>query len=97
MTEENGAVTVTAEDKKALLDAIVEITHCLARQDDEKLKIKDIGKATQDKFGIKSKYLNKMAKVMYARSFASVQEEAAHFEGLYELIVGDQGDEYAKE
>jgi len=34
---------------------------------------------------------------MYAKTFKTVQDEAAHFEGLYELIVADKGDEYAKE
>jgi len=95
--EENGTVTVTAEDKKALLDSIVSITHCLARQDNEKANINDIAQAAQDKHGVKKKYIVKMAKVMYAKTFNDVQEEAAHFEALYEMIIGDQGDQYAKD
>lgn len=94
---ENENLTVTAEDKKAMLDSIVEITHCLARQDTEKVKINDIAAAAQDKFGVKKKYLTKMAKVMYAKTFKDVQEEAAHFEALYEMIIGEAGDVYAKE
>jgi hypothetical protein len=95
--QESDALTVDAETKKALLDSIVEITHCLSRQDTEKVKINDIATAAQDKFGVKKKYITKMAKVMYARTFKDVQEEAAHFEALYEMIIGDKGDEYAKE
>ena len=88
MTEET--VTVTTEDKKAMLDSIVEITHCLAEQDKQKAQINDIAQGAQDKFGIKKKYFTKMAKIMYARSFSDVQEESAHFEALYELIVGER-------
>lgn len=95
--EENGTVVVTPEDKKALLDSIVEITHCLARQDTEKVNINEIAGAAQDKHGVKKKYITKMAKVMYAKTFSDVQEEAAHFEALYEMIIGDEGDQYAKE
>ena len=97
MTEENDVVTIDAEQKQAILDAIVEITHQLANQDEAKAKIKDIATRAQDESGIKAKYINKMAKVMYAKTFKDVQDEAAHFEGLYELIIGDDGDQYAKE
>lgn len=97
MTEEDEVVRVTAEDKQALFDALVEITIQLGHQDEAKAKVKDIASRTQNAYGIKAKYINKMAKVMYAKSFKSVQDEAAHFEGLYELIVADKGDEYAKE
>ena len=95
--EENGTVVVTPEDKKALLDQIVQITHCLARQDTEKANINDIAGSAQDKFGVKKKYITKMAKVMYAKTFNDVQEEAAHFEALYEMIIGEDGDQYAKD
>ncbi len=95
--DESEAVTVTVEDKQAIFDSLVEITHQLAKQDEAKAKIKDIAQGAQDNHGIKSKYINKMAKVMYAKTFKTVQDEAAHFEGLYELIVADQGDEYSKQ
>lgn len=97
MTEENETVRVTAESKQAIFDALVEITHQLAKQDEAKVKVKDIAARTQDEYAIKAKYITKMAKVMYAKTFKTVQDEAAHFEGLYELIVADQGDEYAKD
>jgi len=95
--DESDVVTVTAEDKQAVFDSLVEITHQLAKQDEAKAQIKTIATRTQDNHGIKAKYINKMAKVMYAKTFHTVQDEAAHFEGLYELIVGEQGDKYAKE
>jgi len=95
--DENDAVTVTAETKTAIFDALVEITHQLSKQDDAKGRIKDIATKAQDSYGIKAKYINKMAKVMYAKTFKTVQDEAQHFEGLYELIVADKGDEYAKD
>ena len=95
--DENEAVTVTTEDKQAIFDALVEITHQLSKQDEAKAQIKTIAGNAQGNFGIKAKYINKMAKVMYAKTFKDVQDEAAHFEGLYELIVADKGDEFAKD
>ncbi len=94
MSEDN--ITVTVEDKQAMLDSIVEITHQLAIQDEAKEKINDIANSAQDNFGIKKKYFTKMAKVMHSRTFSDVQEESAHFESLYELIVGERN-EYAKD
>ncbi len=91
MSDEN--VTVTVEDKKALLDMVVEITHSLGRMDNEREQIKDIAQAAEEKFGIKKKYINKMAKVMHARSFADLREESSHFESLYEIIIGER-DQY---
>ena len=95
--DENDTFTVTAEDKQAIFDALVEITQHLAKQDAAKAEIKTISTNAQDNYGVKAKYINKMAKVIYARTFKNVQDEAQHFEGLYELIVGEQGDVYAKE
>lgn len=97
MTEENEVVTFTAEVKQGVFDALVEITHQLEKQDEVKTKIKEIATRTQDEYAIKAKYINKMAKVMYAKTFKTVQDEAAHFEGLYEIIVADQGDNYTKD
>lgn len=95
--QESDAMVVTAEDKQALLDKIVEITHCLAKQDIEKANINTIATQAQDAYGVKKKYITKMAKVMYAKTFTDVQEEAAHFEALYEMIIGEDGDIHAKE
>jgi len=83
----NETVTVTVEDKKAMLDMVIELAHCLYKIDVEREQMKDIAQAAQDKFGIKKKYFNKMAKVMYSESFADLQSETSHFESLYELIV----------
>jgi len=86
----NDTITVTVEDKKAMLDMVTEITHSLGRIDKEREQMKDISQSAQDKFGIKKKYFNQMAKVMYAKSFADLQSETSHFESLYELIVGER-------
>ncbi len=88
MSDEN--LTVTVEDKKALLGMVVEITHSLNSIDGEREQIKDIAQAAEDKFGIKKKYINKMAKVMHARSFSDLREESSHFESLYEIIIGER-------
>jgi len=99
MTDESTdeTLTLTAENKQALFDSLVEITHQLAKADEVKSKIKEIATDAQNDYGVKTKYINKMAKVMYAKTFKDVQDEAAHFEGLYEFVVGEQGAEYAKD
>lgn len=88
MSEEN--VTVTVEDKKALLDAVVQISLSLGKIDTEREHIKDIAQGAEDTFGIKKKYINKMAKVMHAKTFADLREESSHFESLYEIIIGER-------
>ena len=94
--QESEALTITAEDKEAMFQAIVQITHKLAEIDTARADMNEIAAAAQDNFGVKKKYFTKMAKVMYAKTFNDVQEEAAHFEALYEMIIGDQGDIHAK-
>jgi len=48
--DESEAVTVTAETKTAIFDALVEITHQLSKQDDAKAQIKTIATTAQDSY-----------------------------------------------
>jgi hypothetical protein len=97
ITEENDPIVVTAETKEGIFKTLVEITHELSKQDESKNIAKGLAQKAQEDYGIKTKYINKMAKVMYSKTFQNVQDEAAHFESLYEVIVGERGDEFAKE
>ena len=95
--EENEPIIVSAETKDGIFKALVAITHELSKQDESKNIAKGIAANAQSDYGIKTKYINRMAKVMYSKTFKNVQDEAETFESLYEVIVGERGDEYAKE
>ena len=80
-------ISLSPNDRKALKAAIVEVTTCLERIDSEKEEIKAIVDAAEEKFGIKKKFINKMAKTMYNHNYADLQQETEHFEFLYEAVV----------
>jgi len=80
-------IVVNEADRKALKTMIVEMTHCLERIDGEKEQMKDIADAAEEKFEIKKKYINKMARTMYKHNYADLQQESEHFEYLYEAVI----------
>ena len=63
---------------KALKHAIVEITVALEEIDSQKEQIKSIVDAAEDKFGIKKKFINKVARVMFKHNFSDLQKENYH-------------------
>jgi len=83
-------IAINPDERKALKTMIVEMTHCLQRIDDEKEQMKDIAAAAEEKFEIKKKYINKMARTMYKHNYADLQQETEHFEYLYEAVVEGQ-------
>ena len=85
--EINMTVISNPKDLKALKDSIIEMTNSLQTIESEKEHMKDIADATEEKFGIKKKYLNKVARVMFKASYADLQSENEHFEDLYETIA----------
>jgi len=86
--------TIQSDQKKrqAMKSMIAEITNHLQLIDDERAKIKDIAEACEDKFDVKKKFINKMARVMYKHSYADVTSENEHFEILYENIIEGRSD-----
>lgn len=72
------------QEMKAML---AEMTNCMQRMDDEREQLKDIAKAAEEKFGIKTKIVRKLATTMYKHNYADVQAENEHFETLYETLV----------
>jgi len=79
--------TMSPEDRKALKAMIVEMTNSLERIDGEKEQMKDIAEAAEDKFSIKKKYVNRMARTMFKHNYADLQSETEHFEFLYESVI----------
>ena len=84
-------IVVSAADRKALKSVIVEMTRCLERIDGERKQMRDDAEAAEDKFGIKKKYINKMARTMFKHNYADLQQESEHFEFLYEAVVEGTG------
>jgi len=85
------SIVVSPEDRKAMKAMIVEMTNCLERIDGEKEQMKDIADAAEEKFGIKKKFINKMARTMFKHNYADLQQESEHFEFLYEAVVEGTG------
>mgnify|MGYP000338845105 CR=1 FL=1 len=81
------SVLASPADRKAMKAMIVEMTNCLERIDGEKEQMKDIAEAAEEKFSIKKKFVNKMARTMYKHNYADLQQESEHFEILYETVV----------
>lgn len=74
-------------DRQKLKTMLVEITKSYLRIDAEKDLIKSSLEDAQEKFGIKKKLINKLAKTLYNNSYADLQAENEHFELLYETLV----------
>jgi hypothetical protein len=81
------SILASESDRKAMKMMIVEMTNCLERIDAEKEQMKEIAEAAEEKFSIKKKFVNKMARTMYKHNYADLQQESEHFEILYETVV----------
>lgn len=84
---------VSPEMRQKLKGYIMEMTRCLERMDSEREAMKDMAERAEDEFGIKKKYVNKVARTMYKQNYADQMQENSHFEDLYEAIAeGKQAD-----
>jgi hypothetical protein len=78
-------------DKKAIRDALREISQSLTRVEGERDYIKESIKAVSEKYLIPKKTLRRMAKVYHNQNYNKEQEEFEEFETLYETIVEGSG------
>jgi len=74
-------------DRQKLKLALEQITDSMARMDAEKDHIKYVITMIKENFELDPKHVFKMAKTMYDRSFADLQQENEDFELLYESVV----------
>lgn len=88
---------INEQDRKEFKTMLAEMTKCMQRMDDERENMKDIAKAAEDKFGIKTKIVRKLATTMYKHNYADVQAENEHFEYLYEALVEGRKSKQAEE
>jgi hypothetical protein len=74
-------------DRKAVRDALREISSSLTRIEGERDYIKECIKTVAEKYEIPKKTLRKMAKVWHNQNYNKEQEEFEEFETLYETVT----------
>lgn len=79
-------------DRQKMKTMLVEMTNCLQRMDDEREAMKDIAGVIEEKFEIKKKLVNKLARTIYKHNYADLQAENDHFSDLYETLVEGKKD-----
>ena len=86
--EENANVLTNPEELKKFKQTLVTITHYLQIIDDQKEGIKETIAEASTLFSIDKSVIRKLANVMFKHNYADIQEENAHFELLYEALIG---------
>lgn len=79
-------------ERKKLKAMLVEMTHCYSKSDFERETCKEIGDEAARQFELPKKIINKLARTMYKRNYADLQQENEDFETLYEALVTNPGE-----
>lgn len=74
-------------DRKAIYDALREISNSMTRMEAERDLIKETLKAVKDQFELPPKYTRKLAKIYHKQNFQEIKAEQAEVEELYEKIT----------
>ncbi len=75
-------------DRKAVYDALREISNSMTRMEAERDLIKETLNAVKDKYELPTKYTRKLAKIYHKQNFNEVKTEQSEVETLYETITG---------
>lgn len=81
----------SAADKKAIREAMREISSSMTRAEAERDLIKEIIKDISEKYEIPKKTFRKLARVYHNQNFTKEIEEHEEFELLYENITAAAG------
>jgi hypothetical protein len=76
-------------DRKAVYDALREISNSMTRMEAERDLISETLKAVKDKFELPPKYTRKLAKIYHKQNFQEVKAEQEEVEVLYESITSN--------
>lgn len=89
MTQQTTNIVVPSspEDRKAIKNALQEISNSLTRIEGERDLIKDILQTVQDNQSIPKKYVRKLAKIYHKQNYNEVQQEQDDLETLYETVA----------
>jgi hypothetical protein len=74
-------------DRKAVYDAIREISNSMTRMEAERDLISETLKSVKDKFELPPKYVRTLAKIYHKQNFNQVKEEQSEVETLYEIVT----------
>lgn len=74
-------------DRKAIYDALREISNSFTRTEAERDLIKEAIENTCENFNLNKKTFRKMARVYHKQNFSQEKEEHEEFETLYEVIT----------
>lgn len=74
-------------DRKAIYDALKEISNSMTRIEGEREYIKEAINNTCDNFNLNKKTFRRMAKVYHKQNFNKEKEEHEEFEAMYETIT----------
>lgn len=75
-------------DRKAIRDALSEISGSMTRIEAERDFIKEAIANTCENFQLNKKTFRRMAKVFHKQNFTQEQQDHEEFENLYESITG---------
>ena len=76
-----------AADRKAVYDALREISNSMTRMEAERDLISETLKAVKDKFELPPKYTRTLAKIYHKQNFNQMKEEQSEVEHLYEALT----------
>lgn len=74
-------------DRKAVYDALREISNSMTRMEAERDLISETLKSVKDKFELPPKYTRKLAQIYHKQNFNQVKEEQSEVEHLYEALT----------
>ena len=83
----NIIIPSSPEDRKAIKDAMQEISNAYTRIEAERDFIKEALADLQDKVDIDKKYLRKMSRIYHKQNIVEFTTEAEDIETLYEAIA----------
>lgn len=74
-------------DRKAVFDAIVEISNSMTRMAAERDLIKETLNMVKDNYELPTKYTRTLAKIYHKQNFNQVKSEQEEVEALYEQLT----------
>ena len=74
-------------DRKAIYDALREISNSMTRMEAERDLIRETLNMVKDQYELPPKYTRKLAKIYHKQNFQEIKAEQAEVESLYEKIT----------
>lgn len=75
-------------DRKAIYDALREISNSMTRMEAERDLISETLKMVKDQYELPPKYTRTLAKIYHKQNFQQIRDEQEEVENLYEKITG---------